>query len=65
LVDAGPLVALIDADEPDHKAYVLALEAAENPFLTTWPAFTEAMHLLGAAGRRAIKLCDVCRSPGA
>jgi predicted nucleic acid-binding protein len=53
LVDAGPLVALIDADEPDHEACLLALEAAEPPLLTTWPAFTEAMYLLGRAGGAA------------
>jgi hypothetical protein len=53
LVDAGPLVALIDADEPDHEACVLALEAAIGPLRTTWPAFTEAMYLLGRAAGSA------------
>jgi predicted nucleic acid-binding protein len=49
LVDAGPLVALIDADEPDHESCVLAFEAADLPLRTTWPAVTEAMYLLGRA----------------
>jgi uncharacterized protein len=47
LTDAGPLVALVDADEPDHQRCVEALDTVRLPLLTTWPAFTEAMYLLG------------------
>ncbi len=58
LVDAGPLVALIDADEPDHHTCVLALATLALPLVTTCPAFTEAMYLLnragGPAGRQAL-----------
>jgi predicted nucleic acid-binding protein len=50
LVDAGPLVALVDAGEPDHKGCVAALEDLTAPMVTTWPALTEAMYLLGSAG---------------
>ncbi len=50
LTDAGPLVALIDADEADHEICAFALHALPLPLLTTWPAFTEAMYLLGRAG---------------
>ncbi len=50
LVDAGPLVALIDAGEPDHKRCVSTLDTVRLPLLTTWPAFTEAMYLVGRAG---------------
>lgn len=50
LTDAGPLVALIDADEPDHKTCVRVLRTLSLPLVTTWPAFTEAMYLLGRAG---------------
>ena len=49
LTDAGPLVALIDAGEPDHDRCRAALDALVLPLLTTWPAFTEAIHLLGRA----------------
>ncbi len=49
LTDAGPLVALIDEGEPDHATCVQALAALPGPMLTTWPAFTEAMYLLGDA----------------
>ena len=50
LTDAGPLVALVDADEPDHQRCREALDRLRLPLLTTWPAFTEAMYLLGRAG---------------
>ncbi len=50
LTDAGPLIALIDADDPDHDRCRATLETISLPLLTTWPAFTEAMYLLHRAG---------------
>jgi predicted nucleic acid-binding protein len=50
LVDAGPLVALLDSREPDHDRCVAALRSLSLPLLTTWSAFTEAMYLAGRAG---------------
>jgi predicted nucleic acid-binding protein len=49
LTDAGPLIALIDSGEPDHDRCRSELEQLELPLLTTWPAFTEAIYLLGQA----------------
>lgn len=75
LTDAGPLVALIDADEADHDACVSALRGLRLPLITTWPAFTEAMYLLSRAGgvtghqalwklllTRRLKIIDLSRS---
>jgi predicted nucleic acid-binding protein len=57
VTDAGPLIALIDADEPDHERCRDALETIRLPLLTAWPAFTEAMYLLArAGGARSSKL---------
>lgn len=50
LVDAGPLIALLDSREPAHERCVAALKSISLPLLTTWPAFTEAMYLVGRAG---------------
>jgi uncharacterized protein len=50
LVDAGPLIALLDAREPDHARCVATLKSIDLPLLTTWSAFTEAMYLVGRAG---------------
>ncbi len=49
LTDAGPLVAIIDRGERDHGRCRKALQNLTGPMLTTWPAFTEAMHILGGS----------------
>ena len=73
LVDAGPLVALIDSEDPYHAICVeVAAQLPNDPMLTTWPCFTEAMYLLGrSAGapgqeslwssveRRAVRFWDI------
>jgi uncharacterized protein len=46
LVDAGPLVALVDADDQFHKRCVAALKILREPLVTVWPPLTEAMYLL-------------------
>lgn len=50
IVDAGPLKAVLDRKEPAHRPCVDALKELSGPLLTTWPVFTEAMHLLRPAG---------------
>jgi predicted nucleic acid-binding protein len=51
LTDTGPLVALLDQDDPNHAACVaVAQRLPASPLLTTRPCFTEAMYLLGEVG---------------
>ena len=47
LVDSGPLVALVDADDQYHKKCVAAVKVLREPLVTVWPPVTEAMYLLG------------------
>lgn len=49
-MDTGPLKAILDRNEPSHYPCVDALKELSGPLLTTWPVFTEAMHLLRPAG---------------
>jgi hypothetical protein len=46
LIDAGPLIALIHADDKHHERCVKALRDLAEPLGTVWPALTEAMYLL-------------------
>lgn len=46
LVDAGPLIALLDRSDYNHDRCVKTLRALRDPLVTVWPAFTEAMYLL-------------------
>lgn len=56
LVDAGPLVALIDRGDPEHDRCAAALKGIRGPLVTVWPAFAEAMYLLGGSwpGQKAL-----------
>jgi predicted nucleic acid-binding protein len=55
LVDAGPLVAWVDASDPHHARCVLALKGLEEPMATVLPAVAEAL----------VALRDQPKGPGA
>lgn len=51
LVDAGPLVALIHADDKHHEQCNEVLQSLQEPMASVWPPVTEAMYLLGFSSR--------------
>lgn len=46
LTDAGPIVAILDKGQTQHRQCVKAYRQIGSPLITTWPCFTEAMYLL-------------------
>jgi predicted nucleic acid-binding protein len=59
LTDTGPLVALVNRNDPNHSACADAARSLPaSPLLTTWPCFTEAMYLVwhggGSQGQAAL-----------
>lgn len=48
LVDAGPLVALINTDDHHHARCRAAARGIRETLGTVWPVVTEAMYLLGS-----------------
>ncbi len=47
LIDAGPLIALIDKADPTHQNAVATFRSFKTPPLTTWPCLTEAFYFIG------------------
>ena len=45
VMDAGPLIAIVNRGDPHHSACVEILRAHGGPFYTTLPVMTEAMYL--------------------
>jgi predicted nucleic acid-binding protein len=51
LTDTGPLVALLNRNDPNHTACAEATKTLPSgPLMTTWPCFTESMYLIYRAG---------------
>lgn len=62
LVDAGPLVAILHANDRYHHACRDVLLALREPMVTVWPAFTEAMDLLAFSDRAQDALWEMAET---
>lgn len=62
LVDAGPLIALIDRGDEHHARCVETLRQMREPLVTVWPAFTEAMYLLRSSWTGQAALWEMVES---
>ncbi|MGQ0538818.1 MAG: type II toxin-antitoxin system VapC family toxin [Gemmatimonadaceae bacterium] len=62
LVDAGPLIALIDRSDPNHEVCKAALQQLTDPLVSVWPVITEAMYLLGFSWAAQEALWDLIAS---
>jgi predicted nucleic acid-binding protein len=51
LVDAGPLVALLDRSDDRHEEIIEVLKKIHDPLVSVWPALVEAMYLLSFSWR--------------
>jgi predicted nucleic acid-binding protein len=51
LTDTGPLIALLDDNDRHHASCLAVVRSLPNqPLLTTWLCFTEAIYFLGEVG---------------
>ena len=59
LVDAGPLVALLDRSDQHHRACVEASRTIRRQLVSVWPVITEAMYLVGVSAEAQDALWDM------
>ncbi|MGB2680262.1 MAG: PIN domain-containing protein [Candidatus Competibacter sp.] len=64
LTDTGPLVALFDPADSDHKRCANLLASIEEPLCTTVPVLTEAFHLLTPGSTGSQRLMDFVTEHG-
>jgi predicted nucleic acid-binding protein len=64
LADTGPLVALFDPADSDHKRCVNILADIREPLGTTIPVLTEAFHLLSPGSIGSQRLMDFVTGHG-
>lgn len=60
LIDTGPLVALVDRNDPYHAACVKQARELGEPNYTCWPVITEACYLLRSRPDLVQRLLEAC-----
>lgn len=64
LIDSGPLVAYLDAADPEHAAVAARLDGFSGRLATTGAVVTEAMHLVASDTRGPRLLADLLAETG-
>jgi predicted nucleic acid-binding protein len=64
LTDTGPLVALFNPRDADHRGTRELLATLKSPLVTTTPVLTEAFHLLEPGSRGAAALREFIAARG-
>ncbi|HEX2164532.1 MAG TPA: hypothetical protein VHM02_11335 [Thermoanaerobaculia bacterium] len=64
LLDTGPLVAYLDAGDPQHRAVRRCLDGFSGRLVTTSAVITEAMHLAAADSRGPRLVADFMAEAG-
>ncbi len=64
LVDAGPLVALVDRSDKHHAWAVATFRSLREPLGTVWPVLTEAVYLVRDAPRAAQQVLSLIEFGG-
>jgi len=59
LVDAGPLVALLDRSDNHHRSVAATMAEIHDPLVSVWPAIVEAMYLLSFSWRAQQALWEI------
>src|SRR4029077_8041619 len=62
LVDAGPLVALLDRSDGHHNEIVEVIKKVQDPLVSVWPVLAEAMYLLSFSWRAQKALWEILES---
>lgn len=62
LIDAGPLVALLNVRDPQHDLCNRTVQRIDPPLLTCWPPLVEASYLLRADRRATERMMAMLQS---
>ncbi|HYG62368.1 MAG TPA: PIN domain-containing protein [Thermoanaerobaculia bacterium] len=59
LIDAGPLVALLDRSDGHHEEIVELTRNVKDPLVSVWPVIVEAMYLLSFSWKAQKALWEI------